>query len=301
MALEESRALFQRLVEGMTTSVRRQVTTERCGEWLKNTALLDLGLLALWGALRLSHWLTVPVQKAMDAPRGATSAGDEPRRSPAGLSPGIESPESFGQLPSAVTLKTRASIDEGTAKARQRQFLYSVEDVVPVIADAEAKWKTFESAVQEHSTNADGKEIAATDRGEPQFLAIMEPKRTSAARLGQLFQLLESIASPVRKAHDDVENFAVPADDQGRLLAEIKAEAERALVEYSVAIENLASLARAAGKRYRASPGPSPSAPATKMLREAVDDHRQGLQESELEDRKRRLAEQREANAEHIT
>jgi hypothetical protein len=53
------------------------------------------------------------------------------------------------------------------AKARQQQFLYSVEDVVQVITDADAKRKAFEATVQALLTNDTGKRIAATQRGTP--------------------------------------------------------------------------------------------------------------------------------------
>jgi hypothetical protein len=152
------------------------------------------------------------------------------------------------------------------AKARQQQFLYSVEDVVQVITDADAKRKAFEATVQALLTNDAGKRIAATQRGTPRFLAIVEPERTPAARLSQLSQLVESIAEPMRKAHGQAENYAVPGEVQKRMLAQIKLEAGRAHSEYVEAVDDLAALTRAAVSPNPSASGVNPPAPAVKTL-----------------------------------
>jgi hypothetical protein len=299
MASDESRALFQRLVDGTAASVRRQLTTERRGEKLRSSALLILGFVALWWAVRYVAGPTSAVRRAMEAPRAQATASDA-----AGarvLSPGVESPETFGQIPSATMLRTRASIDEGTAKAakaRQRQFLYTVEDVVQAIADADAKRKSFEATVQELMVEDAGKRIAATQRGVPLFLAIVERERIPATRLSQLSQLLETIAEPVRKAHGQDQNFAVPGDEQERLLTQIKNEAGRAHSGYAEAVDDLAALKRDAGLPNPTANGTGFPTPAVKTLRDAADDYRLGLRTSSIRERERRLDEQRKANEE---
>jgi hypothetical protein len=299
MASEESRALFQRLVEAVAAGVRRQAG-ERRGEWFWNSVHVVSGLVFLWAALHLSRsssnpwWKTAPPAQA-----GAQAAPAAP-----GLSPGIESPETFGQIPSAAMLRTRASIDEGTAKAakaRQRQFLYSAEDVVQTIADAEAKQQAFETTVQQLVANEAGKKIAATERGVPRFLALVELRRTPAARLRELSQLLETIASPVRKAHDQAENYAVPAEQQERMLATIKAEAERALVEYKDAEQSLANLSRQAARAEATPNGVNPQPAPVKSLGEEVENYRHVLQSAALEEREQQLAAERKAIEQRIT
>ena len=297
MASEESRALFQRLVDGIAASARRQLTTERRGEKLRGLAMVALGFLALWWAIRYVAGPNSTVRKAMETPRTQAAAGSGP------LSPGVESPETFGQIPSATMLRTRASIDEGTAKAakaRQRQFLYTVEDVVQVIADAEATQKAFEATVQKLLTDEAGKKIAATQRGVPLFARIVETERVPAGRLAELSQLLETIAGPVRKAHGEDANWAVPGAEQERMLGEIHSEAKRAHAQYRDAAEDLAILIRQAHTRTPAS-GVSYPAPIDKPLGKAVEDYRAGLRASALDEQERRLAEQRKSNDERLT
>ena len=130
----------------------------------------------------------------------------------------------------------------------------------------------------------------------PLFLAIVERERIPAARLGQLSQLLETIAEPVRKAHGQDQNFAVPGDEQERMLAEIKKEAGRAHSEYAEAVDELATLNIAAGTPNPTVNGINYPTPAVKTLREAVDDYRLGLRTSAIKERERRLDEQRKAN-----
>jgi hypothetical protein len=301
MASDESRAVFQRLVDGMAASVRRQMSTERRGEKLRNSALVVLGFLAVWWAFRSVTGLNSAVRKAIDSSQPQATIAE-----PAGaraLSPGIESPETFGQIPSATMLRTRASIDEGmakAAKARQRQFLYTVEDVVQDLADTEAQRKSFEATVKGLMTDDGGKTIAATQRGVPRFIAIVELERASAARLAQLSELLATIADPVRRAHDDKANYAVPGEEQGRMLAEIKSEAQRAHSRYTNVVEDLASLLRAATTSGAASNGVNYPAPADKPLGRAVEDYRTGLRTVALDDQERRLAEQRRTNHERL-
>jgi hypothetical protein len=302
MASEESRALFQRLVDGMAASVRRQMAADGRGEKLRNSALVVLGLLAVWASIR---WATGPnsaVRRAMDSPRTQTTTPDPGAgRLPP---PGIESPETFGQIPSATMLRTRASIDEGTAraaKARQRQFLYTVEDVVQVIADADAKRKSFEVMVQGFMTTDAGKKIAATQRGVPRFIAIVDPVRTSAARLAELSGLVETIAEPVRKAHADNLNHAVPVGEQERMLAELRSEAERARSQYGEALDDLASLARQAEQPGEGANGIIYPAPADKPLKDAVEEYRLGIRGAAIEERERRLDAEREEDERRLT
>ena len=119
MASDESRALFQRLVDGMAASVRRQMTTERRGEKLRNSALVVMGFLALWWAIRYVAGPNSAVRRAMDAPRNQATAS-EPAGSRA-LSPGIESPETFGQIPSATMLRTPRLDRRGDGEGREGQ------------------------------------------------------------------------------------------------------------------------------------------------------------------------------------
>jgi hypothetical protein len=296
MASEESRALLQRLVDGVAASVRRQVTAERRGDWIRNAAVVVLALVVLWGAFRMTRWANMPIWKETNSPHNiiadaGTSTGSR-------LSPGIESPETFGQLPSAASLRTRASIDEGTAKAakaRQRQFLYSVEDVVQLIADAESKRQAFETLAEALLTNEAGKQIAATQRGVPRFVSIVDTRRTPAGRLTQLPQLLETVAGPVRRAEAQSENYMVPTDEQLRVLRGIKEEAGRAQEEYADAVAELSTLSRSAARPEAAASGVNPPPPATKTLRDAVDDYRTGLRSAAIDERERRLAAERKA------
>ena len=85
------------------------------------------------------------------------------------------------------------------------------------------------------------------------------------------------------------------------MLAELRSEAERARSQYGEALDDLASLARQAELPGAGANGIIYPASADKLLRDAVEEYRLGIRGAAIEERERRLEEERKEDERRLT